>query len=148
MSYYLYNLINRYDLIDTLDLVIPNDIEGKFGFTSIRLLAQRGTEVRLLTTSSIEDIYFRDDRLENLRIKELRLHPGLLRALPQLGYTMVINSKDVHADKLGENLFSNDPIVVSDIQSAFDSLWNADESTQEKGTESPNKPISKRRRNR
>ena len=57
IGYYLFNLIRRYDSVDTLDLLIPNDIRGQFGYTTIKLLAETGSKIRLLTNSSIKDIH-------------------------------------------------------------------------------------------
>ena len=61
----------HYDNINKLDLILPDEITGKFGYTSIKLLAERGTKVRFLTTSSIKEKYFQENT-ENLTIKDVK----------------------------------------------------------------------------
>jgi len=146
IGYYLFNLIRRYDTVDTLDLLIPNDIRGEFGYTTIKLLAETGTKIRLLTNSSIKEIHFSDETNTNLILNGLYNYRQTSVPLPQLGYSMIINGKEVHAEKLNENIFSDDPLMISDIQSDFNSLWAASETEKQRINQSETKKPSPRRR--
>lgn len=72
ISYYLFSLISRYDSIDELDLILPNEILGNFGYTSIKLLAERGTKVRILSSASIKALHFDSESTDNITIKEFK----------------------------------------------------------------------------
>lgn len=102
----------------SFDLILPN-----FGYTSIKLLAERGTKVRLITSPSIKAVHFTSESTDNITIKEFK-DSKIGSPSPKLGYTILICRKEVHAEKLGENIYSDDPMVISDLQSDFNTLWD------------------------
>lgn len=111
---------------------IPIDIQGEFGYTSIKFIAETGTKVRLLTNSSIRETYFLHETNNNLILNDVPNYRPSSESLPQLGYSMVINGKEVQAEKLNENIFSDDALMISDIQRDFDSLWAAGQIEKQK----------------
>ena len=101
------------------------DRKEKILFGSIKLLAERGTKVRLLTTSSIKKEHF-NESTDNLTIKNIEQHQlkSPRPPKPQLDLLILVDEKEMHVDKLGENMYSDDPKYISDILSDFDRLWD------------------------
>jgi hypothetical protein len=102
-----------------LSVLIDREIDGDFGWQSLKILAERGTNVKLLTNQYVKETHFSQNKPNNLSIKVIQqIHIPF-----NLG--ILVDNKEVHVEESGENIYSNDPITVSKFQGEFDRIWSS-----------------------